>query len=185
MSSVDGTGRWARLLIISGVTVSGALWLWWRGPFPVIRVTTTLTENAPFWYMITAFPALGILAADVVGLWRRGGPRPLLIELVGMIGLLLLLGATRIALRLPISGHALVISHLIARRLLLPPVHRAWARLELAAGLLLLIAIAYPKLAWWNDPITLGTGAALGIALAVLSRFFLRRFHTPEVKLRV
>jgi hypothetical protein len=49
-----------------------------------------------------------------------------------------------------------------------PPPRRA---AELAVAAVLLAAIAYPKLFWWDDPITFLVGIAVGALLAGVSRW--------------
>ena len=71
-------GRFARVAIILATTLAGAAWLAHKGPVPVIRITTPLPEMAPFWYMLLAFPVLGMLVADLFELWRAApSPTPL------------------------------------------------------------------------------------------------------------
>jgi hypothetical protein len=162
-----------RLLVIAGCTVVGAAWLIHKGPMPVIRVTTPMPEMAPFWYMLLAFPLLGMLVADLLDLLARGIGRPA-VELAVQIALLVAISSLRLGIRLPISGHALLVSYVIARRLLVldaPPRRRAT---ELAVAIALLAAIAYPKLFWWDDPITLVAGIAVGALLAGISRWLSR-----------
>jgi hypothetical protein len=62
-----------RKAILLATTLAGAAWLAHKGPVPVIRITTPLPERAPFWYMLLAFPVLGMLVADLFDLWRARG----------------------------------------------------------------------------------------------------------------
>jgi hypothetical protein len=160
-----------RLLVIAACTAVGAAWLIHKGPMPVIRVMTPMPETAPFWYMLLAFPLLGMLLADLLDLFlARGIGRPTF-ELALQIALLVAISSLRLGIQLPISGHALLVTYVIARRLLIvdaPPRRRAG---ELAVATALLAAIAYPKLFWWDDPITLLVGIAVGVLLAGISRW--------------
>lgn len=169
--------RWSlvfRLGIVIACTLAGWIWLAVQDPIPVIRVTTPLVETAPFWYMLLAFPILGLLVADLFELYRSEGLSRSTVELAVQIALIVLLSSARLSARLPLSGHSLLVSYFVARRLLLPSFPRGRSRMELWLGLGVLATIAYPKLFWWKDPITLLTGMALGAALAVVSRWIAR-----------
>ncbi len=159
-----------RLGIVLACTAAGAAWLAWKGPTPVIRITTPLAEPAPFWYMLSAFPVLGFLVADLLDLYRREGLRRGTVELAFQIALLVALSSLRLGVRLPISGHALLLSYFLFRRRLFGPSATRWHRIEWLIGLGLLAVVAYPKLFWWRDPVTLLTGIALGAVLAAVSR---------------
>ncbi|HSJ52950.1 MAG TPA: hypothetical protein VLC52_04315, partial [Anaerolineae bacterium] len=90
------------------VTLAGALWLYAKGPVPVVRGTTPLEEMAPFWYMVSAFPVLGMLVADLVLLLLRYGLDRRSVELAFQLAVLLLISNARLGIRLPISGHPLL-----------------------------------------------------------------------------
>ena len=62
-----------RAFLILACTLAGAAWLIHTGPMPVIRISTPLPVMAPTWYMLLAFPVLGMLVADLVDLWRWRG----------------------------------------------------------------------------------------------------------------
>ncbi|MEP7012083.1 MAG: hypothetical protein ABJC13_17295 [Acidobacteriota bacterium] len=135
---------------------------------------TPLPEMAPYWYMLLAFPVLGPLVADLLDLYiSLGFARPTL-ELGFQIGLIVLLSSARLSALLPVSGHSLLVSYFIFRRLLLPANPRGRSALELAFAVAAFAAIAYPKLAWWSDPVTLCAGIALGALLAASSRWMAR-----------
>lgn len=159
-----------RLWIVLAMTALGAAWLAYIGPRPVVRIVTPLPETVPFWYMLTAFPVLGMLVADLVDLWRRRVPGLYLAAFAAQIVLIVALSAGRLALRLPISGHALVVSYLLCRRLFGGDLRSDRARFELVWGVSTLVVIAYPKLLWWTDPTTFGVGLATGALLAALDR---------------
>ena len=65
--------QWTYWFIVAAVSLVGMLWLLHAGPTPVIRITTPLDENAPFWYMISAFPILGMLIAELVAVTAQQG----------------------------------------------------------------------------------------------------------------
>jgi hypothetical protein len=160
----------SRLGVTALVTAAGAVWLWHTGPVPVVRVSTVLPEYAPFWYMLAAFPVLGMLVADLVVMARRGASRRAMAELATALALLVALGQARLALHLPVSGHAMLAAYFIVRRSLLGVGDGGYARGELVVGVGVLAAVAYPKLLWWHDPISLGVGVLVGgiLALGVL-----------------
>ncbi|HSK76426.1 MAG TPA: hypothetical protein VLQ45_08190 [Thermoanaerobaculia bacterium] len=167
------------MAIVSACTLAGWVWLALQDPLPVIRITTPLAETSPFWYMLLAFPILGLLVADLFDLYRSEGISRSTVELGVQITLIVLLSSARLSVRLPLSGHSLLVSYFIARRLLLPSFPRGRSRVELWLGLGVMVAIVYPKLFWWSDPVTLLTGMALGAALAVVSRWTTRSRQVP------
>jgi hypothetical protein len=158
-----------RAFLILAFTLAGAAWLIHMGPMPVIRITTPLPVMAPTWYMLLAFPVLGMLVADLVDLWQLRSLDRVSAELGVMIVLIIALSSLRLGARIPLSGHALLTTYFIARRLLfraLLPRQSGW---EVAAAVGALGAIAYPKILWWNDPVTLLAGITAGALLAGIS----------------
>ena len=160
-----------RLELVGACVLAGGAWLALQDPIPVVRVTTPLPEGAPFWYMILAFPILGLLLSDLLDLYTSEGVTRSTIELGFHIGLIIVLSSARLTFHLPLSGHSLLVSYFIFRRLLLGPVSRGQSAIEVWLAVGVLAAIAYPKLAWWSDPVTLFAGIALGALLAVFSRW--------------
>lgn len=160
-----------RAFIVVVVTAAGAAWLVHKGPVPVIRITTEIDEFAPFWYMLTAFPVLGMLLADLAESVRRSRPgaRRGSIVLAANIACVIALSNLRLGIRLPVSGHALVVAYFLARRRLVPGETRG-GRLEAGIAAAILLAIAYAKLVWWTDPVTLGAGIGLALLLAFVER---------------
>jgi hypothetical protein len=164
-----------RVAIILATTGAGALWLIHKGPVPVVRITTPLPEITPFWYMLLAFPVLGMLVADWMDLARLRGLDLATAELGCQIALIVGLSAVRLDSRIPLSGHALLIAYFLLRRLWLRNVPPPQSRLEiwLAAGAL--GGVAYPKLMWWDDPVTLLAGIGAAGGLAAISGWVRRR----------
>jgi hypothetical protein len=106
-----------RIAVIFLVTLAGALWLYLKGPIPVIRGTTALDEIVPFWYMVSAFPVLGILVVDflsALGKYRFGRRTILLFS---QILVLMMISNIRLSLKIPISGHAFLFSFFIFYRI--------------------------------------------------------------------
>lgn len=154
-----------RLISIAGCTLLGAIWLHVAGPFAVLRITTPLPENAPFWYMISAFPILGMLLADFlesVECRSTSASVKLALQIVAIVAI----SNARLGLRLPISGHLLVVCFFITRRLLNRQTREFYA-LEFLYAMMTLSALCYAKLVWWTDPVTLSFGAILGVGMAV------------------
>lgn len=158
---------------IAGCTLMGAIWLHLTGPFAVLRITTPLSENAPFWYMISVFPILGMLVGDFLESLKRSA-RPASIELAIQIIAIVAISNARLGLRLPISGHLLVVCFFITRRLQYGQT-KGFHALEFVYAVLTLSALSYAKLVWWTDPITLGCGAILGVGMAVFGKHLLRK----------
>jgi len=63
-----------RAVVIVAVTAAGAAWLAAKGPVKVIVGTTEIDEIAPTWYMLAAFPVLGMVLADVLDAALEAGP---------------------------------------------------------------------------------------------------------------
>ena len=139
-----------RIAIILATTLTGAAWLAHKGPVPVIRITTPLPEMAPFWYMLLAFPVLGMLVADLFDLWRARGLSLPTVELGLQIALIVALSSLRLGVRIPLSGHALLVAWFLFRRLRLRnvPPRQSQPEVWIAAGVL--AAVAWPKLFWWD-----------------------------------
>jgi HEAT repeat protein len=121
--------------------------------------------------MILAFPILGLLLADLLDLYTSEGVARPTVELGFQICLIVVLSSARLTFHLPLSGHSLLVSYFIFRRLLLRPASRVQSAIELWLAAGVFAAIAYPKLAWWSDPVTLLAGVVLGALLAMFSRW--------------
>ncbi len=165
---------WKRWSIATGATLVGTLYLYWKGPVPVVRVSDTLPIDAPFWYMLSAFPALGLLLADLADLARERRWRAVL-ELAAQILVMVALSHSRLELRIPISGHSLLFTCFMIRRAWLPVPAIPWRRLELALGAALLAMVAAVKLLWWGDPVTLAVGVLAGLGFTWVGRWLLGR----------
>lgn len=181
-----------RALVIVAVTAAGAAWLAAKGPVKVIVGTTEIDEFAPTWYMLAAFPVLGIVLADVLGAALDvGGARGLFAKRTVVLGacaaLLVAVSNLRLGIRLPVSGHVLLMTYamvLQSRAHLLGP--RPVARPAVVASLVeyvvvraLFVAVTLIKLLHWHDALTFGVGAIGGIALATLVVYFLKTPRTP------
>ena len=120
-------------------------------------------------YMLLAFPVLGMLVADLFDLWRARGLSLPTVELGLQIALIVALSSLRLGVRIPLSGHALLVAWFLFRRLRLRNVPPRQSRLEvwIAAGVL--AAVAWPKLFWWDDPVTLLAGIGAAALLATIS----------------
>lgn len=160
-----------RIAIILATTLAGAAWLIHQGPMAVVRITTPLPEMVPFWYMVLAFPVLGMLVADWVDLLRVRGLSLPTVELALQIAVIVGLSSARLGARIPLSGHSLLVAYFLFRRGLLRSVPPKQSRVEVWIAVAVLGAIAYPKLVWWDDPVTMLSGIAVGGLLASVSRF--------------
>jgi hypothetical protein len=158
---------WGIVTLVSGV---GAVWLVHTGPVPAIRIMTPLKENAPFWYMISPFPVLGMLVAELVGLIATQGMKRVSVGLGVAIGVQILVSHLRLGICLPISGHAALLSYFTLRRALVRYPHLASRKVELWLSVVLWLVMSYMKLVSWTDPITLSLGALIGALIFILDR---------------
>lgn len=158
-----------RFIIISLITLTGALWLFIKGPVAVIRGTTALDEIVPFWYMVTAFPVLGMLVADLLSAFRKHSLGRPTILLFLQIFILVFISNIRLRLQIPISGHAFLFAFFIFQRIFGREFKELFQKVEFAVVIILLLIIGYIKLAWWNDPLTLFIGIIAGVALASIT----------------
>jgi hypothetical protein len=136
----------------------------------VVRITTPIEEFAPFWYMLSAFPFLGMLLADLLDLYRDTGFSKRTIELACTTIVIVVLSNLRLGIRLPISGHSLVVSYLLFRRLFMQQSNNEISRIEILLAIFVLAILTYIKLSWWTDPITLGSGVILALSFALIGR---------------
>jgi hypothetical protein len=181
-----------RAVAIVAVTAAGAAWLQAKGPVKVIVGTREIDEIAPTWYLLAAFPVLGMLVADVLdAALERGGIRGLFAKRTVVLGasvaLLVVVSNLRLGIRLPISGHVLLMTYFLglrasARRIGIDPVARPAVverRIELGVVLALFAAVTAIKLLHWKDWETFGLGVAGGVGLATIVAYFLKTPRTP------
>ena len=178
----------ARAVVIVAVTAAGAAWLASKGPVKVIVGTREIEEIAPTWYMLAAFPVLGMLLADVLDAALEVG---VFAKRTGVLGasvaLLVAVSNLRLGIRLPISGHVLLLTYFLglrfrARAFSAGPTARpavAFARFEAGVGLALFAAVAAMKLLHWRDFETFAIGVAGSSGLAWMVAYFLKTPRTP------
>lgn len=159
--------------IVAVITVIGAVWLLHKGPVPVIRITTPLQENSPFWYMVSPFPILGMLVAELTGLLASHGWKRAAVELGVAIAVLIVVSCFRLSLCIPLSGHSMLLSYFILRRAFLNGIPIALRKTQYWLAVVMALVLVYLKLAWWTDPITLSAGAMGGALLFAASRAML------------
>jgi hypothetical protein len=75
----------------------------------------------------------------------------------------------RLGIRLPISGHSLVVSYLLFRRLFVQQITDI-SRIEIMSAIFVLAILSYIKLFWWTDPITLSLGVILALSFVIIGR---------------
>jgi hypothetical protein len=166
------TSVWTRIGIITIVTLTGAVWLYIKGPIHVIKGSTPLTEMVPFWYMLLAFPILGMLIADFIALLFTFGLRFEPVELFIQISILVLLSSIRLSSAIPISGHSQLLGYFILRRILINFRVTNIYNTEFLISFLILVAVIFMKLWQWSDSSTLIIGIVIGCAQAVVSYLF-------------
>src|SRR5206468_7729808 len=118
---------------------------------------------------------LGMLLADLAFLLWSGGLALPFFELGVQIALLVVLANLRLDIRIPISGHTLLFSYFLVRRVLVGSARNPIRHLELALASVLFLAAAYMKVFVWMDPLTLLFGTTAGAALAFVSWLLVRR----------
>src|SRR5262249_6391355 len=90
-------------------TVLGSAWLVWHGPFRVLRGNEPIDLNAPFLYMLSAFPFFGVLIADAISAVAHKR----LLTTFGPIAACSVLALLRLAIGIPVSGHALLLGYFV------------------------------------------------------------------------
>lgn len=158
------------------VTAVGLAWLASKGELPLLRGSTPIAEDTPFWYTMSSFPILGLLVAELISVLvaRREVPSESIELALGIAGLLAIAGL-RVGLHLPVSGHASLYGYFVARRALADGRLVPAPRLELLAGSALLLQVTWTKLAWWNDPKSLASGLAAGGSLFLIGLLLRQR----------
>jgi hypothetical protein len=178
----------ARAVVIVAVTAAGAAWLAAKGPVKVIIGTREIDEIAPTWYMLAAFPVLGMLLADVLDAALSAGLFAKRTVVLGAsVALLVVVSNLRLGIRLPISGHVLLMAYFLTLRPRLPalglaPVARpavVAARAEAYVVLALFLAVTAIKLLHWKDWQTFLLGVAGGGWLSWMVAYFLKTPRTP------
>lgn len=130
---------------------------------PVVRGTMPLEAKAPFLYMLSAFPFLGILAADILLALREESGKPGALLLMVQAGAIVLLSAIRLQWRIPVSGHVLLLAFFVLRSWSLrdSSLHKR----EMWIGLIVLMVLTGVKLLAWHDWVTVVW--AIGIACVI------------------
>jgi hypothetical protein len=178
----------ARAVVVVAVTAAGAAWLAAKGPVKVIIGTREIDEFAPTWYMLAAFPVLGMVLADVLDVALTAGVFAKRTVALGVAAALLVaVSNLRLGIRLPISGHVLLMTYFLASRaracgMGLAPVARpavVAARVEGYVVLALFLAVTAIKLLHWKDWETFLLGVAGGLYLAWMVAYFLKTPRTP------
>lgn len=138
----------------------------WHGPFRVLRGSEPIDVDAPFLYMLSAFPFFGALVADGIDAgWRKRSW-----SVLAPIGVCAVLGVLRLALGLPVSGHALLLGYFSVVSAWQVP--RWLAHLEVVAAMVCLAAIGTLKIAVWDDWQTFVFGLGAGSFGGLLVRRF-------------
>ncbi len=158
-----------RILTVAATTVAGVVWLAWRGPFPIVIGSTPTVEPSPFWYMALAFPVLGMLLADILDMVRERAPWWRIAELAAQITVAISLSTFRLALAVPVSGHALLVSMFVMRRVWLLETDTRRRRVELGLAVAIGVVVGVIKLGRWADPTTFVAGLLVGALMAEVS----------------
>ncbi len=150
------------LLCAVSFTIAGVGWLLVKGPTQVIRGTVPLDIEAPFSYMVMAFPFLGILVADALALWKLATKWASLV-LILQVGCICFLSIVRLTYRLPISGHVLLIAFFILYSL---GTRRALVRtIETLVAVVAFCVLLATKLIAWSDWQTPAVALAVAVTL--------------------
>jgi hypothetical protein len=154
-----------RTAVVASCTFAGALWLYWRGPVPVVTATGALPQNVPTWYMLMPFPVFGLLLADVLYTYRSCGLECGVLELT----IIVIIASLRLTYRIPVSGHALLLAYFIVRKTILGLPFSAFRWVEICIAAVLYLSVVYYKLSQWHDPVTLVNGTAVALVVATVS----------------
>jgi len=153
------SGRvWPHLVGAVTLTLTGAIWLIWQGPQPVMRGSEVLAIAVPFWYMLLAFPFFGVLLAESWLERNTTAGRILFTQTLALF----LLSATRLALHIPVSGHILLLVFFLLWSLS----RREQPYLtEFVITLVALALLLYTKIIVWQDWTTVIWGVALAFLI--------------------
>jgi hypothetical protein len=143
-----------------------------------------MTEMVPFWYMLLAFPILGMLIADFITLLFTFGLGFEAGELCIQIIILVLLSSVRLSSAIPISGHSQLLAYFILRRILISYRFSGLYNTEILIASLIFAAVIFMKLWVWSDPATLLVGIIVGGAQAAVSYLFWRWMHASNSEVR-
>jgi len=91
------------------------------------------------------------------------------VELALQITFLLLLAHTRLTKAIPISGHAMLFTYFILRRMTVAKRVDIISKIEISITILFILITIYMKLFVWDDTLTLICGAITGVALGMIS----------------
>ncbi|MFN7971372.1 MAG: hypothetical protein U0166_03340 [Acidobacteriota bacterium] len=164
------------LLFLSGAAAANALF----GPFRVIEGSGYSDQMTPASYLCFVFLPFGLLVGEELSaLAASRTPRAMVAA--GALPLLAIVAIARLALRIPISGHALFgsyyLAHHLARR-------RPRSAARLAVGAALSVQVLHYKLRVWHDPWTLATGTALGLVAFAVSAILGSKYDETSMNVR-
>lgn len=163
-----------RISVVLLTTAAGFIWLNGKAPVLVLRGSTQLPIVTPAWYMLSAFPILGMLLADW-GTLLISRPQLLPIAELGIqLIVLVLVSSLRLDSHIPISGHILLFTYFLLRRFLIRLPIQPLMQIENGIAVALFIVTSYVKLVWWTDIITWAAGIAGGLVLVLASWIVVR-----------
>ena len=148
----------------------------------VLRGSTFLPIVAPTWYMLSAFPILGMLFADWVTLLIHQRQKLPIAELGIQLMILVLVSGLRLDSHIPISGHILLFTYFLLRRFIIQLPIQPLMQIENGVAVALFSITSYVKLVWWTDVITWGAGIVGGVVLVVASWIVLRYNSWAQVR---
>ena len=127
--------------------------------------------------MISAFPVLGMLLADLYDNFKVDRFGKQFTELAVQVLLLIVISQVRLTFKIPLSGHILLFSYFIFRRAPIKDGFNKIAYYELLVCIVFLIITGYVKIFWWTDWITLLTAVLMGGLMGLGSVIFHRQMR--------
>ncbi len=128
----------------------------------VVTATETLSIYTPPLYMISIFFPFGILIGEIIWLWNEKEERNMYILLLIECIFVGLFSFIRYIIRVPLSGHAIIILFYILHQAIN---NKFKHPLRFLVGFVVLTITLVYKIFLWNDSITFLLGVLLGIIL--------------------
>lgn len=165
-------GLWVGL-----ATACGCVLVAMTHPMRAVGAHGALDHDVPALYMLNAFPFFGILWADFVMAWRAA-PRERATRVLGVqVGAVALFAVLRLGLRVPISGHAVLLAFVVLHGWDWP--RTTLRRVEWWAAAATLGWVLWMKWVMWHDFVTSVAGLIVALGIHAAGRKLLDSTRLP------